>query len=752
MARTRDQLIKGSSELSLDQPHVDLKGAESPAGYPCKPSKTVTVDDFVFSTSTKGTPNAFNFSIIPTFVDQFPALNGLGISTASVEIEKGGELPLHTHPDATEVVILEKGSITAGFISSTDNKVYVKTLTTKGNIIVLPKGLLHFIINNGKEKAALTLIFTSVRPSVQILDLALFGNNFDSSVISKTTFLDPEQVKKLKDFCIADLKGAESPAGYPCKPSKTVTVDDFVFSTSTKGTPNAFNFSITPTFVDQFPALNGLGISTASVEIEKGGELPLHTHPDATEVVILEKGSITAGFISSTDNKVYVKTLTTKGNIIVLPKGLLHFIINKGKGKATLTLIFTRVRPSVQILDLALFGNNFDSNVISKTTFLDPKQVKKLKDFCIADLKGAESPAGYPCKPSKIVTVDDFVFSTSAKGTPNAFNFSITPAFVDQFPALNGLGISIASVEIEKGGELPLHTHPDATEVVILENGNVTAGFISSITSTTDNKVYVKTLTTKENIIVLPKGLLHFIINNGKEKAALTLIFTSVRPSVQILDLALFGNNFDSSVISKTTFLDPQQIKKLKDFCIADLKGAESPAGYPCKPSKTLTVDDFVFSTSTKGTPNAFNFSITPTFVDQFPALNGLGISTASVEIEKGGELPLHTHPDATEVVILEKGSITAGFISSTDNKVYVKTLTTKGNIIVLPKGLLHFIINKGKGKATLTLIFTSVRPSVQILDLALFGNNFDSNVISKTTFLDPKQVKKLKGIFKGSG
>ncbi|KAK7273977.1 hypothetical protein RIF29_15046 [Crotalaria pallida] len=189
-----------------------------------------------------------------------------------------------------------------------------------------------------------------------------------------------------------------------------------------------------------------------------------------------------------------------------------------------------------------------------------------------------------------------------------------------------------------------------------------------------------------------------------------------------------------------------------RDFCIADLKGVESPAGYPCKPPKTITVDDFVFSTSTKGTPNAFNFSITPAFVDQFPALNGLGISIATVEIKKGGELPLHTHPDANEVVILENGSVTAGFISSTYNKVYVKTLTTKGNIIVLPKGLLHFIINNGKGKAALTLIFTSVRPRVQILDLALFGNNFDSGVISKTTFLDPQQVKKLKGIFKGSG
>ncbi|KAK7261746.1 hypothetical protein RIF29_28065 [Crotalaria pallida] len=181
-----------------------------------------------------------------------------------------------------------------------------------------------------------------------------------------------------------------------------------------------------------------------------------------------------------------------------------------------------------------------------------------------------------------------------------------------------------------------------------------------------------------------------------------------------------------------------------------DLEGAETIAGYPCKPPTTITVDDFVYK-FTEATPNNFNISITPTFVDQLPALNGLGFSIAKAELEEGGVVPLHSHPDATEVVIVGQGNVTAGFISSTDNNVFVTSLS-EGNIMVLPRGLLHFIINIGIGKAKGTFIFTSVRPGSQIIDLALFGNDFDSTLISKTTFLDPEQIKKLKGIFKGSG
>ncbi|KAE9614492.1 hypothetical protein Lal_00012298 [Lupinus albus] len=189
-----------------------------------------------------------------------------------------------------------------------------------------------------------------------------------------------------------------------------------------------------------------------------------------------------------------------------------------------------------------------------------------------------------------------------------------------------------------------------------------------------------------------------------------------------------------------------------RDFCVADLKGAQTTVGYPCKLPKDVTVEDFLFSNFKAGTLNQFNFSFTSATVDNFPALNGLGFSLAKAEIEEGATIPMHSHADATEIVIAGSGpaKYTTGFITS-DNVVYMKTLS-EGDIFVIPKGLLHFGINSGKGKASGLTIFSSEKPSIQVLDLALFGNNLDSAIVEKTTFLDAAQVKKLKTLFKGSG
>ncbi|KAE9614488.1 putative germin [Lupinus albus] len=189
-----------------------------------------------------------------------------------------------------------------------------------------------------------------------------------------------------------------------------------------------------------------------------------------------------------------------------------------------------------------------------------------------------------------------------------------------------------------------------------------------------------------------------------------------------------------------------------RDFCVADLKSSLTTVGYACKLPKDVTVEDFLFSNFKVGPPNQFNFSTISATVDNFPALNGLGFSLARAELEEGATVPLHTHPDATEVVIAGSGpgKYTTGFITS-DNVVYIKTLS-EGDIFVIPKGLLHFGINSGKGKSVGLGVFSSENPSIEVLDLALFGNNLDSAILQKTTFLDIEQIKKLKTFFKGSG
>lgn len=190
----------------------------------------------------------------------------------------------------------------------------------------------------------------------------------------------------------------------------------------------------------------------------------------------------------------------------------------------------------------------------------------------------------------------------------------------------------------------------------------------------------------------------------------------------------------------------------VNDFCVADLKLSDTPSGYPCKKAASLTEKDFVYSGLgvAGNTSNIIKAAVTPAFVAQFPAVNGLGISLGRLDIATGGVIPMHTHPGASEVLVNIQGTILAGFISSA-NKVYYKTLN-KGDIMVFPQGLLHFQINSGKSPVLAFVSFSSASPGLQITDFALFANDLPTELVTKTTFLDPAVVKALKKVLGGTG
>ncbi|CAI0419432.1 unnamed protein product [Linum tenue] len=187
-------------------------------------------------------------------------------------------------------------------------------------------------------------------------------------------------------------------------------------------------------------------------------------------------------------------------------------------------------------------------------------------------------------------------------------------------------------------------------------------------------------------------------------------------------------------------------------FCVGDLTRQPTPSGYPCKNPENVTVDDFVFTEFVNGnTSNTNKASAVPGFVQQFPGLNGLGLAVARADIEPGGAIPLHSHPAATEMIYVAEGSITAGFISGASNVVYVKKLN-KGEVMVFPRGLFHFQVNTGKEHAVGIASFSDSEPGVQLVSLAIFGNDFPSFLVEKTTSIDEAEVKKLKALLGGSG
>ncbi|KAI9091579.1 hypothetical protein K1719_028022 [Acacia pycnantha] len=188
------------------------------------------------------------------------------------------------------------------------------------------------------------------------------------------------------------------------------------------------------------------------------------------------------------------------------------------------------------------------------------------------------------------------------------------------------------------------------------------------------------------------------------------------------------------------------------DFCVADKALPVGPNGFSCKDPKNVTVDDFVFSglDTPANTTNLFKYGFKPVFDTQLPGLNSLGFSIARVDFEKASVVPMHSHPGVSEVTLLLEGQVSLGFISS-DNTVYQKTLV-KGDVFVVPPGLLHFAINEGNSSGSAVVGFSSSSPPVQVLDLALFQSNLASSVIASSTLLNIDEVKRLKGVFNGTG
>jgi len=185
----------------------------------------------------------------------------------------------------------------------------------------------------------------------------------------------------------------------------------------------------------------------------------------------------------------------------------------------------------------------------------------------------------------------------------------------------------------------------------------------------------------------------------------------------------------------------------LQDFCVADLKGPDSPSGYHCLPSDTVTSQNFKYSFR-KGIPMQYKAVLYPASVKEFPVLNGLGISAARGELERDGFLPVYTD-SATEILILLQGQLDVGIL--TPERAYVNTLKP-GDVTVFPKGLYHYLVNSGKEKAVCYIAYSRPNPRFNYVHQALFANNVSTDTITKISFLDKPQVRKLKARFNGSG
>ncbi|KAL6129615.1 hypothetical protein ACLB2K_072965 [Fragaria x ananassa] len=159
---------------------------------------------------------------------------------------------------------------------------------------------------------------------------------------------------------------------------------------------------------------------------------------------------------------------------------------------------------------------------------------------------------------------------------------------------------------------------------------------------------------------------------------------------------------------------DPDPVQ---DFCIANTaESATASNAIQCKNSSLATVEDFVYSGIKS--PGKFGQTV-------------------------GGVNVPHYHPRATETAFVLEGKIYSGFVD-TNNKIFAKVIE-KGEVMVFPKGLVHFQMNVGDTPATILGSFNSQNPGLLRIPTSIFGSGIKDELLEKAFGLSSKEITKLK-------
>ncbi|MBA0770686.1 hypothetical protein Gotri_019289, partial [Gossypium trilobum] len=136
------------------------------------------------------------------------------------------------------------------------------------------------------------------------------------------------------------------------------------------------------------------------------------------------------------------------------------------------------------------------------------------------------------------------------KRTSNSVGSVVTPVNIDQIPGLNTLSISLVRIDYAPNGGLnPPHTHPRGTEILVVLEGILYVGFV---TSNPDNRLISKTLYPGD-VLVFPIGLIHFQQNVGKINAIAFAGLSSQNPGVITIANTVFGSNLPVNLDVLTT-------------------------------------------------------------------------------------------------------------------------------------------------------------------------------------------------------
>ncbi|GLJ05238.1 hypothetical protein SUGI_0014380 [Cryptomeria japonica] len=187
-----------------------------------------------------------------------------------------------------------------------------------------------------------------------------------------------------------------------------------------------------------------------------------------------------------------------------------------------------------------------------------------LQDFCVADTSSsAFFMNGLPCIDPSKASAKHFttsILSTKGNTSDSLFGMSVIATTADVLPGINTLGLIMGRVDIAVGGVLPPHTHPRASEIIYVLEGELKVGFVD-----TTNKLFSADIKTGD-VFVFPKALVHFAQNVGNSPASLIAVLNTQTLGTSIIPLATFASNpaIPSSVLSKSFQINVTEVETIR--------------------------------------------------------------------------------------------------------------------------------------------------------------------------------------------
>ncbi|CAE6075173.1 unnamed protein product [Arabidopsis arenosa] len=202
-----------NSTLNTVQYTIFIYFSVSVNGKFCKDPKYVKAEDFFTSVLNiaGNTINRAGSNVTNVNVDKIPGLNTLRVSLVRIDFTPGGQNPPHTHPRATEILVVVEGTLLVGFVTSNqdNNRLFSKVLYP-GDVFVFSIGMIHFQVNVGRTNAVAFAGLGSQNPGTITIADAVFGSKplIMPEMLAKAFQLDVNVVRFLE--ARADLLFASS--------------------------------------------------------------------------------------------------------------------------------------------------------------------------------------------------------------------------------------------------------------------------------------------------------------------------------------------------------------------------------------------------------------------------------------------------------------------------------------------------------------------------------------------------------------